>query len=114
MHQIRLTQRWELIIHQLKNVKTLDVGQIIPLPFVSPLNFLDPKLYKDEDGVERPYGPYRYRQLVNDRYYITKHTHISYTDTGLMTPTERRMIIEFINKDIAAQNEAIQKSMKKR
>lgn len=39
---------------------------------------------------------------------------MSYTDTGLMTPTERRMIIEFINKDIAAQNEAIQKSMKKR
>jgi len=56
----------------------------------------------------------RFKQLVEDRYFISKNANISYSDTGLMTPTERKYIIEFINRDITRQNEAMEKAIKKK
>lgn len=56
----------------------------------------------------------RFKQIVEDRYFISKNANISYSDTGLMTPTERKYIIEFINRDITRQNEAMEKAIKKK
>ena len=60
-------------------------------PFASQMNFLDPQL--TEDG--KNYGPVRYKHIVKERYYIAKNSHISYEDTGKMTPLERDYIKQF-------------------
>lgn len=66
----------------------------------------------NSDG--EPYGPYRYREIVQERYLISKQTHISYSDTGKMTPSERRMILQFILEDAKKEKDAIEKSKKMR
>ena len=39
------------------------------------------------------------RELVNEGYIISKHTHTSYTDIYQMTPTEREAIVRCIIAD---------------
>lgn len=51
-----------------------------------------------EDG--KPYGPIRFKDIVKERYIITKHTNTSYGDINNMTPLERSYIIEFIKDDL--------------
>lgn len=62
-----------------------------------------------EDG--KPYGPVRYKEIVQEIYFITKNTHISYDDVKDMTPTERKYIVNFIVKDIKKEQEAAQKHL---
>ena len=76
-------------------------------PFASHLNFLDPQSTKDG----KPYGPYRYKNIVKERYYISKNTNISYTDTGNMTPLEREYIMEFVTDDLKKTKEMLDKNM---
>jgi hypothetical protein len=44
----------------------------------------------------KPYAPIRYKELVKERYLISRYMNTSYTDLGQLTPTERKYIIEFI------------------
>ena len=81
----------------------------IILPFASQLNFLDPQ--KTKDG--KPYGPERFKQIVKERYLITKHTSTSYSDTGGITPTERDLLLQYITEDLQKTKEAIEKSEEK-
>ena len=67
------------------------------------MNFLD-QLY-DEEG--NPLGPARYKEIVQERYFITKNTHISYEDTGKMTPKEREYIQQFIIDDLKRQKDYV-------
>ena len=60
------------------------------------MNFLDP--VSDSEG--NPYGPTRYRELIKERYLISKHTHTSYNDVGEITPTERIYILQLISEEI--------------
>lgn len=53
---------------------------------------MDPKLTKDG----QPYGPYRYKEIVQERYFISKNINTSYNDIGKITPTEREYILKFI------------------
>ena len=53
----------------------------------------------------KPYAPIRYKNIVEERYLITKYTHTSYTDLAQITPTERNYLLELIKKDIERQNE---------
>lgn len=80
------------------------------LRFASAQNFLDPVLTSDG----KPYGPDRYRTLTQERYIISKNANISYEDTGLMTPTERRMILQFMVEDSKRQKEAWENAQKQR
>jgi hypothetical protein len=57
----------------------------------------------------KPYGPYRYKQLVKERYFISKHSSTSYADTGNITPTERMYMLDFIATEIKRQNDEIKK-----
>ena len=73
------------------------------VPFASHQNFLDPQRTKDG----KPYGPARYREIVRERYFISKHTSTSYSDTGDITPTERLYMLEFIAEEIMKQQEML-------
>ena len=57
----------------------------------------------------KPYAPLRYKEIVNERYLITKYTHTSYLDIGSITPTERNYLLEMIKNDIDKENEIKQK-----
>ena len=50
-----------------------------------------------------------YKQLVRERYLISKHTNTSYNDTALITPLERTYIFEFITDELQKQKEAYDK-----
>ena len=67
---------------------------------------MDPPL--TEDG--QPYGPARYKEIAHERYLISKHTNTSYSDTGNITPIERKYIIEFIVDDLQRQKDAYEKA----
>jgi len=57
----------------------------------------------------KPYGPFRYKEIARERYWISKYTHTSYTEAGKITPLERDYLKEFIADDIKAQQDAIKK-----
>jgi hypothetical protein len=67
---------------------------------------LDPQ--STEDG--RPYGPVRYKDIVKERYIISKHTNTSYEGTLNITPLERGYILEFITDDLQRQKELYDKA----
>lgn len=53
---------------------------------------MDRRLTKDG----KPYGPIRYKEIVTERYLISKNIHTSYIDVGKMTPLERQYILELL------------------
>lgn len=68
--------------------------------------FLDPELTSEG----KPYKPERYKQIVKERYAIARNANITYQDTGEMTPTERRLILQFLVEEQEQQKELIEKS----
>lgn len=80
----------------------------INLPFASHKNFLDPQY--NADGTL--FAPRRFKQLTLERFYITKNSNISYSDTGKMTPEERRLIVGWIKEQIANQEKALEEAKK--
>ena len=68
-------------------------------------SFLDPQLTKDG----KPYGPFRYKEIVRERYLISKNMNTSYNDIGKITPLERRYIMEFLVEEVNKTKEAIEK-----
>lgn len=70
------------------------------------MNFLDPAL--DSEG--NPYGPTRYRQIVKERFLISKHCNTSYNDVGEMTPTERIYLLQLISEDLERTRELSEKA----
>ena len=54
-------------------------------------------------------GSQQYKELVKERYLITKHTNTSYNETAHITPLERRYIFEFIMDELQKQKEAYEK-----
>ena len=75
------------------------------LRFESLLNSLDPPLTSDK----KPYGPARFKELVKERYLISKHSNTSYKDTEDLTPLERSYILEFITDELQRKKEAYEK-----
>ena len=67
---------------------------------------MDPQ--STNDG--RPYGPYRFKEIVRERYIISKHTNTSYSDTEDITPAERGYLLEFILDDLQKQKEMYDKA----
>lgn len=65
---------------------------------------MDPQLTNDG----KPYGPARYKELVKERYLISRYMNTSYTDLGQLTPTERGYIIEFILNENKPKEQLIQ------
>lgn len=74
------------------------------LPFASQVNFLDPKLSPSGE----PYGPWRYKEIVKECYFISKNCNTSYVDLMNITPVERNYLLEFIQDEIRKTQEAVQ------
>ena len=72
-------------------------------------SFLDPQL--TEDG--RPYAPARLKQIIRERYEISKRIHTSYNDLGKLTPLERNYLLEFILEDNKRQEQQIEDAKRK-
>ena len=73
-------------------------------------NFLDPSLTSDG----KPYGPVRYKEIINERYLISKFCHTSYSDVATMTPMEREYLLSFILNDLQRERDAHDKLRKHR
>ena len=67
--------------------------------FPTAQNFLDPQLTSDG----KPFGPIRFRQIIKERYLISKHINTSYNDIGKITPTERLSLLQCIKDDLEMQ-----------
>lgn len=72
------------------------------LPFESQMNSLDPQL-SDEDKAKK------FKNLIKERYIITKNTNTSYMDAGEMIPIERKYIIEFLEAESKQMQEELNK-----
>lgn len=55
----------------------------------------------------RPYGPERFKNIVKERYLISKFTNTSYNDVGDITPLEREYILGFIAEEKKKEEELI-------
>ena len=82
----------------------------LSLRFVSTTRFLDPMLTKDG----KPYGPFRYREIVKECYVISKNTNTSYTDLMSITPLERKFIIEFLFEESQKTREMLEEAKRGR
>ena len=68
------------------------------------MNFFDPRWTSDG----KPFGRERFKQIVNERYLISKHINTSYSDTASISPTERNLILQFIKDDLQREQDAIE------
>lgn len=68
------------------------------------LNFLDPPSTDNGESAQK-----RYKDIVMERYVISKHTNTTYCDSEGITPTERQLILSFIEEDLRRQNEMYEK-----
>jgi len=74
--------------------------------FASQVNFLDPKLTNDG----KPYGPFRYKEIVRECYLISKNCNTSYTDLMSITPIEKNYLLEFITEEFQKTEELMKKN----
>lgn len=79
------------------------------LCFASQVNFLDPKLTSDG----KPYGPFRYKEIVKQCYIISTKCNTSYTDLLNITPVERDYLFEFIMEEVRQEQEMLKKKLEK-
>ena len=62
---------------------------------------MDPPLTSDG----KPYAPIRWKQIVKERFFISKNINTSYLDTGKITPRERAYLLEFIHDEAVKTRE---------
>ena len=65
---------------------------------------MDPELTSEG----KPYGPERYKEIVHERYLISKHCNTSYADLDNTTPLERQYLLQFIMDELQKQKEMIE------
>ena len=80
---------------------------ILSLRFVSPLNFLC-QVY-DNNG--NPVGPKRFKEIMEDCWFISKHINTSYTDIYQISPLERKYLIDIIKEGARLENEEIERAV---
>ena len=69
---------------------------------------MDPQLTSDG----QPYAPLRYQELVKQRYIISNRCNTSYIEVGEMTPTERNLILGYIQDEIRKENQIVKDTQK--
>ena len=73
------------------------------------MSFSDPQqLIKTDDG-EMPYGVYRFQQIIDECFIISKTIKTSYTDLMNISIRERDRMIEIIVEDNKKQKEELDK-----
>jgi len=48
----------------------------------------------------KPYGPARYKEIVKERYIISKNCHTSYVEIGKISPLERSYIMQLLIEEL--------------
>ena len=81
---------------------------ILSHPFVSHLNFLYQRY--DEDG--RPIGPRRFKEIIEECWFISKNIHTSYTDILQISPLERKYLIDTIKESNRLEKEEWDKAVR--
>lgn len=61
----------------------------------------------------KPYGPWKYKKLVKECYWIAKYCNTPYTDVLQISPLERNYLLQFIEEDDRKNKEAIDKLKQK-
>ena len=61
----------------------------------------------------RLFAPERFKQIVKERYEISKRINSSYNDIGEITPRERSLLLQFIEEDIKHDNKIIEQARDK-
>ena len=69
------------------------------------MSFLDPALTKDG----KPYQIFRLKDIIQERYYISKHLNTSYIDTGNISLIERDSLLQLIYDDLQTRENEIKK-----
>lgn len=72
-------------------------------------HFLDPKTTKDG----KPYGPWKYKRIVEECYFISHQIHTTYSDLLKITPRERAYLMEFLSKEAEAIQKAREEGQRK-
>lgn len=72
--------------------------------FASNQSFLDP--LKTSDG--KPYNPFRFKQIVEECWFISKNIHTSYNELLDITPTERTYLRNMIIDDMERSTKRMQ------
>jgi hypothetical protein len=67
---------------------------------------LDPILTSDG----RPYAPARFKDIVKERYLISRFSNTSYKDLDNVTPLEREYLLEFIYEEKQKEKEAYEEA----
>lgn len=65
-------------------------------------------MIKTEDG-EMPYGVYRYQELIDESYIISKVIHTSYVDILDISIREKDRMLELINEENKRNREDLDK-----
>lgn len=52
------------------------------------------------------------KNIVEERYYISKYTNTSFSDLYNVTPFEKKILIKLISDDIKARNKAHEAAIK--
>lgn len=78
------------------------------IDFAQTVSFLDPKL--KSDGT--PYAPSRFKEIVKERYLISRHINTSYKDLDDVSPAERAYILEFIYEELQKEHSAYEEALR--
>jgi len=81
---------------------------ILSLPFVSLLNFL----YQRYDDKGNPTGPKRFKEIIEECWFISKNINTSYTDILQISPLERKYLIDTIKESNRIEKEEWDKAIR--
>ena len=71
-------------------------------------HFLDPKTTSDG----KPYGPWKYKRIVEECYFISHQIHTTYSDLMKITPRERMYLMEFLTTEAESLQKAREESQR--
>ncbi len=81
---------------------------ILSRPFVSLLNFL----YQRYDDKGNPIGPKRFKEIIEECWFISKNINTSYTDILQISPLERKYLIDVIKESNRIEKEEWDKAIR--
>ena len=61
----------------------------------------------------KPYGPERYKRIVQECYLISKNMNTSYADVLKITPIEREYLINFLMADYEEKKKATEQELQR-
>ena len=66
------------------------------------------------EGKKVPYGPWKYKKVVEELYMVSHQIHTSYLDMLQITVREKDHMLGFINNELRMQKESLDKLKAKR